>query len=97
MQRGLQLVNHAWIKRIPPTKLTDIYINAVDAKSEIDLMEGLSNEQYHLFPFLAVEIMNAARDGDAAAQDVMRWAGEGLGWLAVAVARQIEMENDEVS
>ena len=24
------------------------------------------------------------------------WAGEELGWLAVSVARQIEMENDEV-
>jgi N-acetylglucosamine kinase-like BadF-type ATPase len=96
VQRGLQLVNHAWIKRIPPTKLTEIYINAVDAKSEIDLMEGLSNGQYHLFPFLALQIMDAARTGDSAAQDVMRWAGEELGWLAVSVARQIEMANDEV-
>lgn len=96
VQRGLQLVNHAWIKRIPPTKLTDIYINAAGAKSESNLMEGLSNEQYHLFPFLAVEIMNAAREGDAAAQEIMHWTGEELGWLAVAVARQIEMENDEV-
>lgn len=96
VQRGLQYVNHAWIKRIAPTKLTDIYINAVGAKSEIDLMEGLSNEQYHLFPFLAVEIMNAANDGDSAAQEIMRWAGIELGWLAVSVARQIGMENDEV-
>lgn len=96
VQRGLQMVNHAWIKRIPPTALTEIFINAVDAKSEIDLMEGLSNEQYHLFPFLAVKVMNAARDGDAAAQEIIQWAGEELGWLAVAVARQIKMENDEV-
>jgi N-acetylglucosamine kinase-like BadF-type ATPase len=96
VQRGLQMVNHAWIKRIPPTALTQIYINAVDAKNEMDLMEGLSNGQYHLFPFLAVQVMEAARNGDTAALDVMRWAGEELGWLAVAVARQIEMENDEV-
>ena len=96
VQRGLQMVNHAWIKRIQPTKLTEIYINAMDAKSEIDLMEGMSNGQYHLFPFLAVEIMNAARDGDAAAQEIMHWAGEELGWMAISVARQIEMENDEV-
>jgi N-acetylglucosamine kinase-like BadF-type ATPase len=96
VQRGLQYVNHAWIKRIPPTSLTNIYINAVGAKSEIDLMEGLSNEQYHLFPFLAMEVMNAARDGDTAAQKIMHWAGEELGWLAVSVARQISMENDEV-
>ena len=50
VQRGLQMVNHAWIKRIPPTTLTQIYIDAVGAKNEMDLMEGLSNEQYHLFP-----------------------------------------------
>jgi N-acetylglucosamine kinase-like BadF-type ATPase len=59
-------------------------------------MHGLSNEQYHLFPFFAVQIIQAARDGDTAAQDVVRWTGEELGWLAVSVARQIEMENDEV-
>lgn len=96
VQRGLQMVNHAWIKRIPPTKLTQIYIDAVGAKDEMDLMEGLSNEQYHLFPYLAIEVIQAAREGDFAAQEVIRWAGEELGWLAVAVARQIGMENDEV-
>lgn len=96
VQRGLQKVNHAWIKRIPPTALTQIYLKATGAQDEMDLMEGLSNEKFHLFPFIAVQIIQAARDGDAAAQEVVRWAGEELGWLAVAVARQIEMENDEV-
>jgi N-acetylglucosamine kinase-like BadF-type ATPase len=96
VQRGLQMVNYAWIKRSLPTTLTQIYINAVGAKSEIDLMEGLSNEQYHLFPFLAVEIIKAAQDGDSTANEIIHWAGEELGWLAVSVARQIEMENDEV-
>lgn len=96
VQHGLQKVNHAWIKRIPPTRLTQIYLNATGAKNEMDLMEGLSNEQYHLFPFIAVEVIQAARDGDAAAQEVICRAGEELGWLAVAVARQIGMENDEV-
>jgi N-acetylglucosamine kinase-like BadF-type ATPase len=62
----------------------------------MDLMEGLSNSQYHLFPYLAVKVINAARDGDVAACEVMKWAGEELGWLAVSVARQIEMQEDEV-
>lgn len=96
VQRGLQMVNYAWIKRIPPTALTKIYLEAVNAKSEMDLMEGLSNEQYHLFPYLALEIIKAANESDTAAQEIMRWAGEELGWLAVSVARQIEMENEEV-
>jgi N-acetylglucosamine kinase-like BadF-type ATPase len=62
----------------------------------MDLMEGLSNGQYHLFPYLAVKVVDAAREGDRAACDVMEWAGEELGWLAVAVARQIDMQDEEV-
>lgn len=94
--RAMQVVNYAWIKRIPPTKLTKIFLEATGAKDEMDLMEGLSNEDYHLFPFIAVEVINAAREGDDAALDVIRWSGEELGWLAISVARQIEMENDEI-
>ena len=94
--RGLQMVNYAWIKRIPPTALTQIYIEALGAKNEIDLVEGLSNSQYHLFPYLAIKVIDAAHAGAAAAREVLCWSGEELGWLAVAAARQIEMENDEV-
>lgn len=96
VQRGLQFVNYAWINRIPPTILTKTYMNALGAKDEMDLMEGLSTEQYHLFPFLALEVINAAKAGDSAARDILHWSGQELGWLAVSVARQIEMENDEV-
>ena len=96
VQRGLQMVNYAWIKRIPPTALTKIFIEAVGAKDEMDLMDGLSSGQYHLFPFLALEVVKAANEGDKAACEILRWSGEELGWLAVSVARQIEMENDEV-
>ncbi|HSL45567.1 MAG TPA: BadF/BadG/BcrA/BcrD ATPase family protein [Anaerolineales bacterium] len=94
--RGLQMVNYAWIKRIPPTALTQTYIETLGAKSEMDLVEGLSNGQYPLFPHLAVKVIEAARGGDEAACDVLKWAGEELGWLAVSVARQIEMENEDV-
>jgi N-acetylglucosamine kinase-like BadF-type ATPase len=94
--KALHMVNYAWIKRNPPTALTNILINAVGAKDEMDLMEGLSNDKYHLFPFIAIEVIQAARDGDAAACEVIRWAGEELGWLAISVARQIGMENEEV-
>ena len=94
--RARQFVNYAWIKRIPPTKLTAIFLEATGAKDELDLMEGLSNNQYHLFPYLAVAIIEAAREGDPAALDVVRWSGAELGWIAISVARQIDMENDEV-
>lgn len=94
--RGLQMVNYAWIKRIPPTVLTKIYTEAAGAKNEIDLMEGLSNETYRLSPPVVLQIVDAARAGDHAAREILRWAGEELGMLAVSVVRQIEMENKEV-
>jgi N-acetylglucosamine kinase-like BadF-type ATPase len=94
--KALHMVNHAWIKRIPPTSLTNILIHATGAKDEMDLMEGLSNKQYHLFPFIAIEVIQAARAGDESAREVIQWAGKELGWLAVSVARQIGMENEKV-
>ncbi len=94
--KGLHMVNYQWIRRIPPTALTAIYLEATGARDELDLMEGLSSEKYHLFPFIAVKIFEAARAGDEAACEVVRWAGEELGWLAVSVARQIGMEQEEV-
>jgi len=94
--RGLQMVCHAWTRRIPPTVLTKIYLEATGAKNEMDMLEGISKEYYHLYSFLAMQVIEAARAGDHAAGAVMTWAGTELGWLAVAVARQIEMEQDEV-
>ena len=94
--RGLQMVNYAWIKRIPPTALTQIYIKATGAKDEMDLMEGLSNGSYRLTASLAIRVMEAAREEDSAACDVVEWAGKELGWLAVSVARQIDMQDEEI-
>ncbi len=94
--KALQMVNYAWIKRGPSTALTKILLESVDAKDEVDLMEGISSERYHLFPFMAVKVIEAAKNGDAAAREVVQWAGEELGWIAVSVARQIGMENEEV-
>ncbi len=96
VQRGLQMVNYSWIKRRSTTALTEIYLRAVGAKTEMELMEGLSNDKYLLPSTLAAQVSEAARNGDPASLDVMHWAGEELGWLAVAVARQIEMENEAV-
>lgn len=96
VQRGLHRVNYAWIKRYPATALTRIYLDAVGATDELDLMEGLSSERYRLPNSLACRISEAAGGGDGGAREVLRWAGEELGWLAVAVARQIEMETDAV-
>jgi len=94
--RALQIANYAWIRRVPPTQLTNILLEHTGAKDELELMEGFSNEYYHLAPYLAMEVIRAAQAGDLGALGIVQWAGEELGWLAVAVARQIGMENEEV-
>lgn len=93
---ALQMANHAWIKRKPPTVLTKVLLDATGAKDEMDLMEGISNQQYHIFPFIAVQVFEAAKAGDEAACEIIDWAGKELGWLAVSAARQIGMENEVV-
>ena len=94
--RGLQAVNHAWIRRGPPTALTDVYLAATGATDAMDLMEGLSFDRYHLRGELAVAVFRAADAGDAVAADIIRWAGEELGWLAVAVIRQLDLQDEAV-
>ena len=94
--KGLHQVNYAWIKRIPLTALTQIYLDAVGASDVLDLMDGLSYERYHLYPAVAVQIFDAAQKGDEAALDVVRWASEELAWLAISVARQIGMQDADV-
>lgn len=94
--KGLHMVNYAWIKRIPPTALTRIYLENTGAKDEMDLMEGLSNQTYQLSPALAVKIVEAALAGDAAAGQILDWAGQELGWLVVSVVRQMDMQHEEV-
>jgi len=94
--KAFQMVNYAWIKRIPPTALTKIMLEATGAKDEIDLMEGVSNEQYQLLPAIAINVIQAAQAGDLASREVIHWAGEELGWLAVSVARQISMQDEEL-
>ena len=95
-RRALQMVSYSWTRRNPPTRLTKVLLDATGATDELDLMEGVSNDYYHLYPFLAVDVINTARAGDAAACEILEWAGEELGWLAVAVARQIEMQDEPV-
>jgi len=94
--KALQIVNYAWIKRTSQTTLTKFLLEYTGAKNELELMEGFSSDYFHLGPYLAVEVIRVANEGDSAAREIIQWAGEELGWLAVSVARQIEMENDEV-
>ena len=87
VQRGLHLVNYAWIKRRPATALTRIYLEAVGAKDELDLMEGLSNEHYQLPTSLATQVTVPPATatpprGRSSIGRAKSWAGWRLRWRA---------------
>ncbi|HQF71961.1 MAG TPA: hypothetical protein PLH39_11855, partial [Promineifilum sp.] len=58
--------------------------------------EGLSFGGYALQPHLALAVFAAAAAGDGVAAGILRWAGEELGWLAVAVLRQLDLQGEAV-
>jgi len=52
-------------------------------------LEGLALQRYHLSAADAPLVLQVAAAGDPVAQDVVRWAGQELGSLAIGVIRQL--------
>ena len=91
--RAIQVVSTAWTLLTPPTRLTDVLVRAAGAKDVVDLLEGLTLDRYSIPPSVAPEIFRVAAEGDAVAQDIIRWAGAELGRMAIAVCRQLKFED----
>lgn len=90
--RAMQLVGYSWCKRLPPTKLSDVFIEHTGAKDLEDLLRGYTEFQYHPDADLAPKIFDIAQQGDQVANDLIHWAGCELGELTNAVIRQLDFE-----
>ena len=97
VHRAMQLVGYSWTKRLPPTKLADLFIEYTGAKDLEDLLAGYTEGPYSgaIGADAAPEIFEVANQGDQVAQDLITWAGNELGVLALTVIRQLEFENLE--
>lgn len=89
---AMQQVSYAWIKRIPPTALTQAFMEYVGAEDVETLLEGYTEGKYPIDDKAAPLVFRVAESGDPAARSVVRWAGCELGEMANAVARQLEIE-----
>jgi N-acetylglucosamine kinase-like BadF-type ATPase len=96
VHKAVKVVNYEWIKRIPHTALSEVFIEETGAKDLGDLIEGLALRRYHPHGHWAVRVFETAAAGDKAALDVIQWAGRELGELACAIIRQIKAENEPV-
>ena len=90
--RAMQLVSFEWIQRGPKTALTQMFIQYTGAKDLEDLLEGYTGGRYQARAEVAPLIFEAARQGDVVAQDLIRWAGQELGEMAISVIHQLEFE-----
>lgn len=91
--KAVQALAYEWTQRGPATALTPLLVRAWGARDLPDLLEGLMNDRYAIDASAAPLIFQAAALGDAVALDLVRWAGEELGHLAIAVIRQLHFEN----
>jgi len=90
--KAVQAVSRAWAQRGPVTSLTEAFIELTDATDAMDLLEGLALERYDLSAADAPVILQVAAEGDAVAQEAIRWAGRELGSLVVGVTHQLGFE-----
>ncbi len=92
--RAMRAIVFEWVKRGPATALTPAFIERLGAKNLDDLVEGVYLGWYPFDPSLVLLTFEIARQGDEQALEVVRWAGEELGMMAVSVIRQLELEKE---
>ncbi len=94
VQKAVQEVAKAWTRRGPPTALSAALAQLAGAHDVEDLLEGLSQESYHLPAAAAPLVFAVAGAGDSVARAVIRWAGEELASLVNGVVRQLQLERE---
>ena len=91
--RAWHAIGYEWTRRGPATRLTQAFIELTGARDIEDVLEGLTTERYRLGAAAAPVVFRVAAEGDAAAREVIRWAGRELGGLATGVIRQLGFES----
>jgi N-acetylglucosamine kinase-like BadF-type ATPase len=94
VQRAMQEIGRAWSQRGSQTALTEAFVSFVGAKDIDDLLAGLARGRYRVGSWMAPLVFETAVHGDPVAQEIVRWAGEELGSLAVGIIRQLDLANE---
>lgn len=93
--RAMQMVGFEWMHRGPKTALTQVFIKSCGAKDMEDLLEGYTEGRYQAKAEVAPLIFEVARQGDVVAQELIHWAGQELGQMAISVIHQLDFEQLE--
>lgn len=90
--KAIQAVALEWTWRGPPTRLTQTFVDLLEARDVEDLLEGLTLGRYHLHAAAAPVVFQIAAEGDPVARELILWAGQELGSMANGVIRQLGFE-----
>jgi N-acetylglucosamine kinase-like BadF-type ATPase len=92
--RALWAIAHAHTKRGRPTRLTDAFLQATGAANPEALLEGYIEGHYLIDASYAPLVFKVAAEGDSSAVEAVRWTGDELGHLAIAVMRQLDLGSE---
>ncbi len=90
--RSMQLVGFEWTQRGPKTALSKMYMDALGANSLVELLEMYTQKPLRIGAEFAPRIFQVAKQGDAVALELIRWAGQELGEMVNGVIRQLGFE-----
>lgn len=90
--KAKQAVAFEWTRCGPPTSLTQAFMKLTGAPNIENLVEGLTTGFYKLRSAMVPVIFQEAEAGDTVARDVIVWAGQELGSMAIGVIRQLAFE-----
>jgi N-acetylglucosamine kinase-like BadF-type ATPase len=92
VQKAIQAVALEWTWRGPSTRLSQAFVELLEARDAEDLLAGLTKGRYHLHAAAAPTVFRVAAEGDPVAHELILWAGRELGSMANGVIRQLGFE-----
>jgi N-acetylglucosamine kinase-like BadF-type ATPase len=95
IERALVAIAHEWTRRGPKTLLSSEFLRLTGAPDIPSLIEGIEMGEYYLGADFAPVVYQIASRGDGVANSIIKWAGSELGYTALAVIRQLEIERQE--
>jgi N-acetylglucosamine kinase-like BadF-type ATPase len=94
MLRAMRAISFEWTRRGPATALTPAFLQKHGAPNLDEFVEGVYLDHYNFDVSDIMLVFEIAKQGDPEALNVMRWAGDQLGQIAVGVIRQVGLENE---
>lgn len=96
VEQAVIAVGKAWTRRGPATRLTEAFLALTGVADEQFLFEGLTLNRLTIPASAAPLVFQVAKEGDPVARNLIHWAGQELGSLAVGIIRQLQFQDQPV-